>query len=55
MSADELMTKTIIRKLVEKILEDLIEICSGKNPEETNKKLTDYYIGLEQIRGYKNE
>lgn len=51
--SDKLMTKTIIRKLVEKFIEDLKEICSGKDVGANNKKLTDYYIGLEKIRGMK--
>ncbi|MFA7658800.1 MAG: hypothetical protein WCY19_05145 [Candidatus Gastranaerophilaceae bacterium] len=47
--SDELMTKTIIRKLVEKFLEDLIKISAENDPKIKNKNLMDYYIGIEKI------
>ena len=47
------MTKTILRKTIEMVVSDLIVISSGKNVEEINKNLGEYYDKIEQIRGYK--
>ena len=43
------MTETIMFKIYEKVLEDLVRLTDKKNPKQTNKNLMDYYIGIEKI------